>query len=278
MLVEIVLGLVATTASVIALLQTHRANELSRRVVEAQRAADRPHLTVTLFERNLQLWLIALPIQRGAVVRFPLQFFIANDGRKTAEDLKVFFLVSPGLRGQEHHSSRSACKASKSVGHLVGRCSECETEPVSAGSLHPLELFRTDLFVTLTCDTLNGADAPEMAATHDEAYWYPLDLMITYRDSEPLLVRYLLGVANTSGTTTRDYLVSRNANSIVRPRGSVIPLAVVEIHSDELVNDPEAVECRLTPTAAPRLWIGSYSDSGIALPSLGVNLASDAGA
>lgn len=148
-----ILTVIGTLAAVVAIVQTYRANRLSKRIALAK-----PSLRIALMgEQQITDLMVAVPIRQNRIVEFPMIWAFANTGEKSARDVEIFIRLPRELcyGGAETAAATFTFQTEmkKLSARSVSTTKHLETQIVFADTLHPGQTFTLSRAISLRLST-----------------------------------------------------------------------------------------------------------------------------
>lgn len=282
-----ILTVIGTLAAVVAIMQTYRANRLSKRIALAK-----PSLRIALMgEQQITDLMVAVPIRQNRIVEFPMIWTFANKGEKSARDVEIFIRLPRELcySGAETAAATFTFQTEmkKLSARSVSTTKHLETQIVFADTLHPGQTFTLSGAISLRLSTflrrtasVQAKDRP-MSVAYSAEFQYTFDVIIAQADEPVAASHFTLGVIDTSNQTAAEFLTEYNSRLVEqkpggkRRGGKVLgDFRLIEVRADQLVADKELPIDRLRDGEAVSYAHGVRFTDGYWVPAIGVNMGS----
>jgi hypothetical protein len=209
---------VAVIFGMVAVIQTYRANKISKQSAEAPASITKSQIRIRLFnQKYIEHFIVAAPLQKGRILVVPLPISIANTGDKSVEDLEVFMTFSKDLwyRGKAPPAVKSGLP--KVSGTQVAETKNLRTFVITAQTLHPKQGITLYQDVTLIDSTfveskvaVSTRDGASLDIPYSFEFEYMIDIVVTQKDRRPQTRSFGIRVANTSELSVQKFLTKHN--------------------------------------------------------------------
>lgn len=285
-----ILTLIGALAAVVAVVQTYRANRLSKRIAYAQRALARPSLRIALLgEQETADLMVALPLRQGRIVEFPIRWTVTNAGERSARDVEIFIRLPRELcyGGAELGAATFSFQTemNKLSARSVSTTKHLETQIIFADTLHPGQAFGLSGVISLRTNTswrhtlsVKAKDGP-MSVTYRADILYRFDVMIAQADEPVAASLFTLGVIDTSSQSAAEYFneynrtLAQQKKSAKRRGGKMLgKFRLIEVRADQLAPDSKLPIDRLRDGESVSQCEGIRFTDGYWVPAIGVNM------
>lgn len=210
---EIIFAVLSALLAIIGVVLTYRANKLSHEIAQRQGVFKEPNLNVEIYgQREIDHFILAIPLIPNGIIEFPLGFTISNHGGKSAKNFEVFVTMNKQLHYDGKVPFEMTSTLNKKVDvSFINENSHLLTVAYSVKELYPKQAFQISDILTINEATIEKAHIP--ARTRDEVdiiitLWhhlgYRIDFVILQNDHEPIAKRISFSIVDVAKKSLKE--------------------------------------------------------------------------
>lgn len=215
---SLVLGLVAIGLTLVAIIQTNRANRFQKALAESQGAFKKSNLELSLFGiGNAEEFILALPLLSGVMPAITLTYDIVNTGESSARDVDVYLRKSKDLRyGSLSHVEATGTPKEFKL-KIVNETDHTQTIVGSIENLHPGQKLSIHDKIDIKAATIYEEqvsiptkDKKEFAISYWLHFAYELNFSIAQLDRSSISKRFQISIVDTSRKSVKEFFDEYN--------------------------------------------------------------------
>lgn len=286
-----VIGMLIGFISVIVAIRSHR---LSKRIATASKSLEQADIQVRLFdEEETESFIAVLPITKGRILEFPLPIYIANKGKKTANDIEIYLRLNKDLAygGYSDWNVEGPDIGVKFTHMLMGNFI---TFMWQIPMLNPNRVNNFNIPLSIRNETsflekvkINHEDSTEKTFLVEIEYAFELHVMVSFRDHQPYGRRFTLKIINCVDDEVTSVLNKHNElikseykkhppkyklKRLFNPmdRFGLHRIVVVYVKDDKVNKDDRSPIDRINERQL--IWCQGVQDvRGMFIPAIGIN-------
>ena len=214
-----VIAIIAAIASVIAVVQTHRANKFAQRVAEAEGVFGKPEIHINLFNNpKIEKMIWAIPFPGDGFVMVPLKYNIVNDGEKSSNKMELYIRMPKELHGSEFADCNIEFNCLKEIkSKFVNVNDYMHTFILSIDSLLPKQAIDLNDAIFLGRETsfrdeliAKSKDNLSLKIGYKVNYAYAIDLVLMADNIKPISKKISISVIDISKISLKRYYQIEN--------------------------------------------------------------------